>query len=1323
MDCPNGHGPMLPGRKRWVCEDCKFRADRTEAPPAAVGLTGALLMPLFPAPMAFAWRDFSVEVNPVLRLYRLCDAVEITIRFLTITALGEVRRAVGSLPDGLLRRLQPNVERPTLGRWWAMLQALATWLPPQKDLVFPELPPIIGGTLSALLDGPDALHSLIVLRNDIHHGGAMKHATARNFVDAWAPRALSALDALGFLADAQLQFSRDGDGLPLTGPGPFPAVDGGEHRVALHRGGLDLDLWPLCDYGPALADPFLIRSGPPPAGHRVFLRAERDRLLFTTLGIEPWQGESRNALAEFRALFQLDRSEPEAVAEAADFEREIRLDAGALIGRARDVKDAKEAIKDVQDGVLWIGGPGGIGKTYLMAKLAYDFGSDPQKVCRLAWRFRAGDGARCSRQAFLRYAVRRLSLWGPLGADVPPDATDPPTLRGQLVGLLERAATLGASGSQARPPRVLFFLDGLDEVERLDPGFARLPFELVRENIVWVCAGRAEGTLPKIFAATHCRHVFAGSLPPMRGDDVRAMLMEETGPFKYALLAQDEAQPEEGDRLVTNAAVEAVMDRAQGLPLYVRHVIADVVSGHFRFDELARRLPPSLAAYYNDLLDRLGIGDLPALLTPLLSTIVSARGALDEDTLTLLLTRRKVLPARPDAVATVRRGLAALQSMIRPALTSDGHLGYEPYYLTFREHVRESPALAGTNAATDAEFCDLARDWSLLPYDDPARHYALYFGPGHLYDAARWSDLFGLVRGGAFLRAQADALVENPASPLNTLGNALKAAADMNDAPAAAEFTLASARWFMALQRRTPLDALRAGHLRRAVDLTGLADPESGPLWKLLLVWELQDTGQSLAAETLVHSLLQGRLPALAGSDFSRQVRRFLKGEPGLHLPVFRGLLRNVGYAGFCRRLLTQIDQIAVVPEGAYALGQDTARERMEAALEAAQNGRLGQAQSIASGIERWEYAALCHARIAAMRSLHAPPSEVRGHVESAIGALRGIQDWEAKNSALRLLPDAAGPSDPSEIRLLTVSSVIETARKVMEGFERVDRIGLAAEAEAGKGDAAAARTLLAEALRQNATGEDWSSKVLALTLIAGAQAAAGQFSPARHSLREAESALMKIRDERETSRLLTAVAVAHAKTGDFEKAERSLRRIGSERGRAAALSGSALAAARSGAQEMADALFARAIETAQAIDADEEAGVTVGATSHRGIVLRSIASDQIAARHYSAALVTCCKFGGGPDWMRAEIAREEASEGKSADAAESSPTGEDAAVGKLLGQRVSSLCAAYKVCADLAVAFPEQATAIAEKVLDQGWDGLMPETVVTEQDENLWTG
>ena len=866
MDCPNGHGPMITGKKGWICEDCDYKAAYPVTDLSAATL--ASLLDRLPSPVAIPWRGFLDEKNPVLRLYRLCDAAEVTVRFLTVIALGEARRGSGNapLPDDLLQRLQPNIERPTFGGWWAMLGALSATLKDRSDLVISTLPDFIKEPLVPMLDGLDGKdehHSLIALRNNIYHSGGTPLATAQRFLDEWTPRAESLLGALAFLEDTELRFVHGNQSYPLTGPLP-PIGPGGAGRVTLHRGDEAIDLWPLCDYGPVLPDPNAAHPKTMPSGPRVFLRAERDRLLFAALGVDPWQGESRESLTGFRALFRLDQRTSQPVPDApADFEQEIRADADALIGRRDALSLAKTVIGRAPGGVLWISGPGGMGKSFLMARLAADYGNDPQKICRLVWRFRAGDAARCSRLAFLRYAVKRLSQWKPLQTqDDAPPTTDPAVLHRQLAELLARAAALPAPAPRAKPPRVLFFLDGMDEIERIDPGFSQLPFDLVRENAVWVCAGRPEGTLPDIFAESRCAHVFRGGLPLMNDNDVRAMLLEETGPFKYALLAQDSAEADAEGRIV-NPTAEAVVLRAHGLPLYVRHVIADVLSGHFRFQDLAGKLPAGLIGYYDDLLRRLGVGDLQALLTPLVSTLAWAMAPLNEESLHLLMVRRKSLREGETGRATLRRGLQALQAMIRVASSPDGDYGYELNHLTFREHVRRAEALSNANATTQDELCQLAVGWEELSSEHPARRYALEFGPQHLHDA-RWLDaLYALARSEAFLQDQSAALTQDPDALLRTLRLALQGAMEQDDAAKMGEFVIAHGRRLQSITKEMPLSALRNGSMERAWKLADLYETEKRVLWHLLLAWELKDAGREADWKSTLERLVVKDLPQL----------------------------------------------------------------------------------------------------------------------------------------------------------------------------------------------------------------------------------------------------------------------------------------------------------------------------------------------------------------------------------------------------------------------------------------------------------------------------
>src|SRR5262249_16258306 len=142
----------------------------------------------------------------------------------------------------------------------------------------------------------------------------------------------------------------------------------------------------------------------------------------------------------------------------------------------------------------------------------------------------------------------------------------------------------------------------------------------------------------------------------MSNTDIRAMLLEGTAKEKYDLLKRDQ---EHGGQPF-NTLVDAVVSRAEGLPLYVRFVVEDVLAQHLKFDStFASKLPHGLSAYYDDLLRRFAIGELQALLTPLVVSVVWAKAPLDEETLLELMQRRKVLltGGGEPPVQTLHRGL------------------------------------------------------------------------------------------------------------------------------------------------------------------------------------------------------------------------------------------------------------------------------------------------------------------------------------------------------------------------------------------------------------------------------------------------------------------------------------------------------------------------------------------------------------------------------------------------------------------------------------------------------------------------------------------
>ena len=293
-------------------------------------------------------------------------------------------------------------------------------------------------------------------------------------------------------------------------------------------------------------------------------------------------------------------------------------------------------VKGTQSGVLWLTGKGGIRQELRRGPAGDDPSllGDTKKVCRIAWRFSAGDQNCCRRDAFFRHAVIRLEEWLHDRKDV-----DPPRDVGELY---TRLKALARRGRRSLTPSSSIPRGGRTGSCSCSTASTRSPGATPISSPCRSCCrgptssalfGRPEGDLSERFALDRCIHVFPpsefnpdGGLPPMSDAGIRGMLL--TAPVRLSTTCCGSiasprralGKPED----VANAAVAAVVAKAAGLPLYVRFVVEDILADEYRIDALDQ-LPPSLNAYYDAMLKRLGIGELQAILTPLVATIASAR--------------------------------------------------------------------------------------------------------------------------------------------------------------------------------------------------------------------------------------------------------------------------------------------------------------------------------------------------------------------------------------------------------------------------------------------------------------------------------------------------------------------------------------------------------------------------------------------------------------------------------------------------------------------------------------------------------------------------
>ncbi len=715
----------------------------TEAAP------GARLPTLLALPLA----EMVHEAAPVLALWAACDAVEIALKVCVMAGLAEH----STLPPELLRELRDRVEMPTLGKWLGMAQAVA------KRAVKGSVLPLAATVraLEALLGGKDATveTGLLALRNRLAHGGPMSRGEAARLSSLWQPKVRAwAESSLGWLESASLvAVSAEGLRVALRGleghevseslsvPADAPA---GSAWLCL--GERALSLGPLGAYDPERR------------AMQVYVRRGEVRLQYLRLGDEGGICDSdASALELFRQLFFAPTPEDATHRfTIGDFTQEVRKEASRRVGREAELRALVDAVRALETGTLWVGGPAGIGKSNLLAAAMEELvGQPPAGTLVLPYRFRAGD-ARCGRAPFLVYLRERLEASDCLAPEAGDGDED-----GSVGGESESGEgparpskkSGGASGKESAKQanamvdpvqevrclfarvlperRVLLVLDGLDEIAERDARFAEdVLLRLRADRVGIVGAGRPERGLPELFARIGAAEPFPKGLPPMSELDVRALLLERTSTARKGLLGRDK----ESAAGVRNAFIERVTKQSEGLPIYVNYVVGDLNAGKLN-PEHADALPASLHAYHDELLRRAAIGDLQAVTTPVLVLLALALEPLTVEETAALLVRRGVLSS-PDA-ALVERAVQQIGSMVRRAPDPDGEDGFTVFHHSLRTHVLGSLDVRETVAATRRALADAG----LTPAGDVADAYLYRCGARHLLEAERVSEALGLL--------------------------------------------------------------------------------------------------------------------------------------------------------------------------------------------------------------------------------------------------------------------------------------------------------------------------------------------------------------------------------------------------------------------------------------------------------------------------------------------------------------------------------------------------------------------------------------------------
>ena len=700
-----------------------------------------------PTFIAIPLMEYFEESNKVLRLHRLCDLFEIFTRFMTILGYAKIFVLFGKdqIPRTLQNIIANNIEQPTFSQWRDILKAIESTI--NKLNRETEFSPLISSYLNLVnlllfevgthkRDQPE--DKILPLRNFIVHAGYISEEVADRFLQIFENRLLGFWKEvnISFLYKSKVVFYNRDNSIKLNGryaskisPDELKSIasqtkfsEQFENHVLLIYDYEIIDLWPICFYGLASSDNpiFEIRSdlNVPMVYYRSDLSFSNESLKYVTVGSElPFvENKESKIIDSFLRLFHIRDQKLKKHEKFKGFAGEMQKDASELIGRSTELDKVISTVEKKNQGVIWIKGVGGIGKSIFIAKV-FSLLQNMSKFIVFPYKFKIDD-QRCSRYFFLTIFVSKM--YSVISNKTNEPSTDLNGLEQQFFHLLRTF-----SKKERFEKKLVILIDGIDEINRRDRNFIR---EIINENysnVIWLCIGRPEeGVDEKFRTKRNITQIFEDGLPPMSEKDIRAMFLELTGRLKYELIKRDIKELKE------NPFVKEVTKKADGLPLYVHYVINDILDGNITYsDEIY--LPEGLQNYYFNMINRYGIGDLQNIFIPLVLTLSWTEEPLSKPTLFHFLTRPNVLEKSHEGELLLAKALQEIQTLIRrsPIPLFEGIkekevFGYSIYHETLASYLKSSEHLNMVNNFVLLAYCRKMLDLDLLE-DETTRSFII----------------------------------------------------------------------------------------------------------------------------------------------------------------------------------------------------------------------------------------------------------------------------------------------------------------------------------------------------------------------------------------------------------------------------------------------------------------------------------------------------------------------------------------------------------------------------------------------------------------------
>jgi hypothetical protein len=708
------------------------------------------------------FHEFKKEKHPRVKLFWLIDTSEYAIKFIVSILFAEILRLNnGELPDTLKIKIRDHIERPTLGKWLGILTELSREKPNTESL-FNELfelnSNIINENFKTENLGGNIENSILILRNQLAHGGGMSSEKAKLLVDIFERQVCEIINSISKALENSIMIAKNGlkcfdifcnEIMEVSIPEKIQNCADG---VWLIKNDVILNLSPITVFEPIQQGSNggeMIKKDK--RSLQVYARSNRDKLVYSPIGSDEAVSENFE-IDEFKRMFGLDAERNKIKSDQKnedflwdDFIREARLASEDLVGRSDEVKAIKAWLKSRDSynpeipKTSWIYGGPGLGKSLLISKIVSDYCNSSSKYKGLFYfRFRGGD-ARNNRISFLKYFKDALLAWEPLtpliDANYFNETSDVSELVISVKHILNQIVKIKNDNPKAPKPSFWIFVDGVDEIIGSDRSIVAMFYELVITGSIWTFSGRPENNLNETYKIHNAEFIFQNGLPLLSENDIRQMLIDGLGKIKYDLLKLD-LDDKNG---VENAFIQKVIEKAQGLPIYVSLLIRDLCSGQYKItaDTI---LPNGLSEYYNLVLDRIGLSSVKRDLPIIIAILSIVDEPLDSDALTILLANN-ISEDFDFYRKRVDEAIKVGGSLLRIAPTSYNTNGWVLYHQSFRDHVNGSlnnnhNPLHDVVIESKRLICRLTESWDNLNKSTLKTHLFQY---GNSYDI-NWRD-------------------------------------------------------------------------------------------------------------------------------------------------------------------------------------------------------------------------------------------------------------------------------------------------------------------------------------------------------------------------------------------------------------------------------------------------------------------------------------------------------------------------------------------------------------------------------------------------------